>query len=75
MIDTNITWKDHIQTVEKNLQKNLGLLHCAKHVLDNDSLKNIYFSYIHLYLNYDNNSQLHTIDKNILHELHLIKIC
>ena len=50
MIDENITWEDHIHTIEKKLAKNLGLLYQAKHILDNESLKTIYFSYIHSYL-------------------------
>ena len=54
MIDENITWKDHIHTIEKKLAKNLGLLYQAKHILDNESLKTIYFSYIHSYLMYAN---------------------
>ena len=54
MTDENITWDDDIQTAEKNLQKSLGLLYRANHLLDNDSLWTIYFSYIHSYLNYVN---------------------
>ena len=50
MIDENITWEDHIHTVEKKFAKNLGLLNQAKHILDNESLKTIYFSYVHSYL-------------------------
>ena len=54
MIDENITWEDQIHTIEKKLAKNLGLLYQAKHILDNESLKTIYFSYIHSYLIYAN---------------------
>ena len=36
------------------LAKNLGLLYQAKYILDNESLKTIYFSYIHSYLMYAN---------------------
>ena len=50
MIDENITWEDHIHTVEKKFANNLGLLNQAKHIPDNESLKTIYFSYIHSYL-------------------------
>ena len=42
-----------IQTVEKNFA-NLGLLYRAKHLLDTDSLKTLFFIYIHSYLNYAN---------------------
>ena len=36
----------------KNLAKNIGLLYKARQFLDKESLKTIYFSYIHSYLNY-----------------------
>ena len=54
LLDENISWKNHIRSVEKNLAKNTGLLHRAKYLLDDSSLKTIYFSYIHSYLNYAN---------------------
>ena len=50
MTDENITWEDHIQTVEKKLAKNLGLLYLPDYLLDNDSLKTT----IHWYPNYAN---------------------
>ena len=56
MIDENITWKDHIHTIEKKIAKNLEFLYQAKHILDNEPLKTIYFSDVHLYLIYANNS-------------------
>ena len=54
MLDENISWKEHIKTIEKKLAKNIGLLYRAKPYLDEMSLKTIYFSYIHSYLNYAN---------------------
>ena len=45
MIDENISWRDHIKTVENKLYQ-------AKQFLDENSLKTLYFSYIHSYLNY-----------------------
>ena len=44
----------HSKTTHKQLQKNLGLVYRTKRLLDNGSLKTIYFSYIHLQLNYAN---------------------
>ena len=52
MLDKHITWKDHISTVESKIAKNIGLLHRARQVLTEASLKTIHFSIIHLYLNY-----------------------
>ena len=54
ILDENISWKDHIKTIEKKLAKNIGLLYRTKPYLDETSLKTIYFSYIHSCLNYAN---------------------
>ena len=54
MIDENISWRDHIKTVENKLSKNICLLYQEKQFLDENSLKKFYFSYIHSYLNYAN---------------------
>ena len=54
MLDENISWKEHIKTIKKKLAKNIGLLYHAKPYLDEMSLKTIYFSNIHSYLNYAN---------------------
>ena len=54
MLDENISWKGHIKTVENKLSKNIGLLCKSKQLLDTESLKSIYFSYIYSYLNYAN---------------------
>ena len=43
MRDENITWKDHIHTIEKKGTKNLGLLYHAKQLLNEESLKIVYF--------------------------------
>ena len=54
LLDENITWKNYICSVEKKLAKNIGLSYRAKYLLDESSLKTVYFSYIHSYLNYAN---------------------
>ena len=54
MLDEHIAWNDHIHAIEKKLAKNIGLLYRARQFLDKESLKTIYFSYIHFYLNYAN---------------------
>ena len=40
LLDENISWKNHIRSVEKKLAKNIGLLCRAKYLLDDSSLKN-----------------------------------
>ena len=54
MLDVNVSWRYHIKTVQNKLSKNIGLLCRAKQFLDETSLKTIYFSYIHSFLNYAN---------------------
>ena len=54
MLDEHITWNEHIKTIGKKLAKNIDLLYKARVLLDKESLKTIYFSYIHSYLNYAN---------------------
>ena len=49
-IDENLTWRDHIHTVENKI----GLLYQGTHYIDDNCLKQIYFAYIHAYLNYAN---------------------
>ena len=45
-IDENLTWRDHILTVENKIAKNIGLLYQGKHYLDDNCLKQIYIAYI-----------------------------
>ena len=52
ILDENISRKEHIKAVESKLSKNIDLLCGAKKLLDNKSLKIIYFSHIHSYLNH-----------------------
>ena len=53
-IDENLTWRDHVHTVENKIAKNIGFLYQGKYYLDEHCLKQIYFAYIHAYLNYAN---------------------
>ena len=53
-LDEHISWIDHVRAAEKKIQKNIGLLYRVSHFLNEDSLKTVYFSYIHSYLNYAN---------------------
>ena len=46
MFDENISWKEHIKTVEN---KNIGFLCKAKQLLANESLKSIFLLYSFLF--------------------------
>ena len=54
MLDEHISWIDHVKTVENKIAKNTGSLYRVSQFLNEGSLKTVYFSYIHSYLNYAN---------------------
>ena len=54
MLDERISWIDNAGTFENKLAKNICLLYRVSQFLKEDSLKSIYFSYNHSYLNYAN---------------------
>ena len=54
IIDENLTFKEHLKTVENKVSKNLGMLYKAKPILDKKSLKALYFSFKNSYVNYAN---------------------
>ena len=54
LIDENINWNEHIKLVESKLSKNIGILFKAKNFLDKTSMRNLYFSFINVYINYAN---------------------
>ena len=53
-IDENLTWRDHIHTIENKIAKNIVLSYQGKHYFDDNCLKQIYFAYINAHLNYVN---------------------
>ena len=73
MLDENILWKEHIKTVENKLSKNNGLLCNSKQLLDNESLKSIYFFYIHSYLNYGNIAWASTKPTKLKKKIHYLQ--
>ena len=54
ILDENISWKKHIETVENKISKNMGILGKVSNLLNTKCLKNVYFSLIHSYINYAN---------------------
>ena len=53
-IDENVTWKHHIDYVSNKVSKNIGILYKARELLDQISLRQLYFAFVHSYLNYTN---------------------
>ena len=53
-IDENINWKHYINTVCSKISKSIGILYKAREILTKNNLKQLYFSFIHCYINYAN---------------------
>ena len=54
LIDENITWKYHIDTIYTKISKGIGILYKAIECLDTRNLKQLYYTFIHSYINYAN---------------------
>ena len=53
VFDENISWDSHSHILLKNkVSKNIGVLYKAKHILSTNGRKNLYYAFIHFYLNY-----------------------
>ena len=78
LLDECLTWKKHIETIENKISKNIGIIYKAKFFLNQTCLKNVYFSFVHSYLNYANiawGSTHHTkLKKNYNKQKHASRI-
>ena len=53
-IDESLSWKQHIDIVSSKISKSIGILYKSRDVLSKQCLKQLYFSFIHNYVNYAN---------------------
>ena len=53
-IDENLSWKQHIEIMSSKISKSIGILYKSRDVLSKQCLKQLYFSFIHSYVNYAN---------------------
>jgi len=53
-IDEHLSWKPHIDKISKTVSKNIGILYKARVCLQKPYLKQLYYAFIHSYLNYCN---------------------
>ena len=53
-IDENFSWKQHIEILSSKISKSIGILYKSRDVLSKQCLKQLYFSFIHSYVNYAN---------------------
>ena len=54
LFGNNHIWKNHINLIENKTSKSLGILHPAKFLLNQKPRENVYFFFIHSYINYGN---------------------
>ena len=52
LIDENLSWKYHIDAVNKKNSKTIGILYNARQFLNKHNLKLLYFAFVQSYLNY-----------------------
>ena len=50
-IDENLTWKYHIEHVCNKVSKSIGIIYKSRNILSKRLIKQLYFSFIHSYLN------------------------
>ena len=54
LLDGNLSLKKHLKFVENKIVKNIGITYKAKLYLKKDSLLELYFCYIHFYIDFAN---------------------
>ena len=52
ILDSNITWTQHISYIKNTFSKGIGIMYKARQYLDTKALLNIYYSYIYPYFIY-----------------------
>ena len=52
MLDENLSWSFHIDSISRKIAKSIGILYRARHYLNLDSLKNLYYSFIYSHISY-----------------------
>ena len=54
LVDENLSWENHIKLINTKISKIIGILYKSRNILHKNLLKQLYFSFIHCYLNYAN---------------------
>ena len=52
VLDENLSWRFHIDSISRKIAKSIGILYRARHYLNLDSLKNLYYSFIYSHISY-----------------------
>ena len=53
-IDEDLSWKQHIEILSSKISKSIDILYKSRDVLSKQCLNQLYFSFIHSYVNYAN---------------------
>ena len=54
LVDENLSWENHIELINTKISKSIGILYKSRNILQKSLLKQLYFSFVHSYLNYAN---------------------
>ena len=52
MVDCHLNWKSHVSYISQKIKRNIGIISKARHYINLDILKNLYYSLIYPYLIY-----------------------
>jgi hypothetical protein len=52
LIDENLSWKNQIENVSNKISKSIGILYRTRVIISKKNLKQLYFAFIHSYINY-----------------------
>ena len=52
VLNENLSWSFHIDSISRKIAKSIGILYRARHYLNLDSLKNLYYSFIYSHISY-----------------------
>ena len=66
LIDENLTWKPQIANTLTKVSKIIGIFYKSRNMLNKHLLKQLYFSFIHSYLNYGNIAWGSTCKTNLI---------
>ena len=75
IIDSQLTWKEHINYICSKVAKGVGIIIRARKLLDKDTLMTLYYSFVYPYLQYCNHVWGNTFDKYLKKIICITKTC
>ena len=63
--DESLTWKGHIEDSCNKISKSVGIMYKSRNINSKRLMKQLYFSFIHSYLNYANKAWASTNKSNL----------